>query len=226
MTMYCIKGVLIFLAVPFALFGQNEFESLGESSFSLNQKVNSRLDFNYSLRSRYFLYKDSEFTYDQRQLDLVHFTTYALNLNNSLSFGIQYRNRSIFNDRGNELRFTQQFNHTSTLEKFRFGHRLRIEQRILEDITLWRSRYRFAIDFPLNGLKLDVGESYLVSSMEVLLTQNRAIKSEIDHRTTIQIGWQMSETLKLQTGLEYRFEAFNIDTQHLLFVLTSAVLKI
>ena len=224
--MCCIRGLLLVLILPLTAFGQDNFEGLGESSFALNHKINNRLDFNYSLRSRYFLYKDSDFTYDQRQLDLVYFSTYKLTLSHSISFGIQYRNREIFDDSGNEIRLTQQFNYKTSLRKLRFGHRFRFEQRILEDLTLLRTRYRFALDFPLNGLELDVGEAYLMPSMELLLTNNSKIKPELDHRTTLQIGWLITKNLKLQGGLEYRFETFNIETEHILFLLTSAVLKI
>lgn len=226
MSMCYIKYALLILFFPLLLWPQENFEGLGETSIAVNHKITNRVDFNYSLRSRYFLYRDSKLTYDQRQLDLAYFGTYKLSLDKSLSFGVQYRNRSIFNDRGNELRLTQQFNQNSRFEKFRFGHRFRFEQRILENLTLLRSRYRFALDFPLNGLELDLGEAYLVPSMEILLTNNPHLKPELDHRTTLQIGWLISENLKLQGGFEYRFEALNLDTQHALFILTSAVLKI
>ena len=226
MSMCFIRCSFLFWLLPVLVFSQENFEGLGESSLSLNHKINNRLDFNYSLKSRYFLYNDAELTYDQRQLDFAYFSTYKLNLSHSVSFGIQYRNRSIFNDSGNELRLTQQLNIKTSLQKLRFGHRFRFEQRILEDLTLLRSRYRFALDFPLNGLELDIGEAYLVPSMEILLTNNHKIKPEMDHRTTIQIGWLLTEKLKVQGGFEYRFEALNLDTQHVLFVLTSAILKI
>jgi hypothetical protein len=60
----------------------------------------------------------------------------------------------------------------------------------------------------------------------MLLSLCKSDQPEIGHRTTTQIGWQISKDLKLQTGLEYRFEAFNRDTEYRLFLLTSAILKI
>ena len=108
----------------------------------------------------------------------------------------------------------------------RFGHRFRFEQRLLSELTILRSRYRFALDFPLSGEKLDVGESYLIMSMEALLSQSSAIKPELDHRTTANIGWVISKKSKIQLGLDYRFEAFNINTEYRLFVLSSFILKV
>ena len=205
---------------------QSDFESLSESAFAINHKVSSKYKMNFALKSRAYIYRDSEFTYEQRQLDLMHFSTFPLNYNHSLSLGIQYRNRDWFDDKSNELRLTQQFNVTKKRLAKRFGHRVRFEQRILDNVTVFRMRYRFAIDFPLNGEKLDLRETYFVGSLELLNSVNKLSAPEVDQRTTIQIGWLFSKDLKLQAGLEYRFEALNIDAEQKLFILTSAILKI
>ena len=101
-----------------------------------------------------------------------------------------------------------------------------LNNAFLEDITILRSRYRFALDFPLNGEKLDVGETYFITSMEALLSKGKNIKLEIDQRTTLQIGWLFSEKLKFQLGLEYRFEALNISNEEKFFILTSLIIKV
>ena len=207
-------------------FSQEDFESLGETSFALNHSVSDNYRVNFSARNRYFLYKDSEFTFNNRQIDIVHFSTYNIAYNKSLSLGVQYRFREGFDGGSNELRFTQQYNYTKKRLALRFGHRFRFEQRILEHLTILRSRYRFALDFPLNGEKLDVGERYLVTTTEALLSVSKYTTPEIDYRITAQIGWLVDESLKLQTGLEYRFEAFNINTEQRLFILTSVILKL
>ena len=208
------------------LSGQSEFEGLGESSFAVNKQVSSDYKFNFSLRSRYYFYQDKGFNFNNRQIDLVHFSTLNLDYNHSLSFGVQYRFRESIDGESDELRLTQQFNYTKKDGALRYGHRLRFEQRLLDQLTIFRGRYRFALDLPLNGEKLDVGEGYLVSAMEGLISVGKQIKPELDHRTTVQIGWLISETLKLQFGVEYRFEAFNIATEEKLFILTSAILKL
>jgi len=65
-----------------------------------------------------------------------------------------------------------------------------------------------------------------VNTIEGLLSLTDSEKPETDMRIACQIGWQISEYLKLQTGLEHRFEAFNLAVKNNLFVLTSAILKI
>lgn len=228
MSISCIKPVILMLALLICGQGiaQDDFETLGESSFAIDHKVSNAYSYNFATRSRYYFYKDEAATLTNRQIDLVHFSTLKLNYNRSVSFGIQYRFRTIFDGESNELRLTQQFNYTKQNLALRFGHRIRFEQRILESITIFRSRYRFALDFALKGEKLNIGEPYFVGSMEALLSQNQNIKSELDHRTTAHIGWLISEKLKLQVGLEYRFEAFNVATEQKLFFLTAANLNI
>lgn len=227
--MCSIKSLKLFILFFsfFKIVAQNNFETLGETSFVVNHEISKNYGINLALRSRYYLHKNAEFTFEQRQIDLVHFSNFKLNYNHDLSFGLQYRNRDLFNDGSFEFRITEQFNYNKKLSfGGRYGHRIRSEQRFFDKETIFRQRYRFAIDFPLNGEKLDVGEAYFVGAFEGLLSLSNNSKSEMDQRTTAQIGWQISENLKLQTGLEYRFETFNIKTQHLLFILTSAVLRI
>ncbi|GGI56014.1 DUF2490 domain-containing protein [Winogradskyella haliclonae] len=226
--MYYIRILIISFSFIFGLnlFSQNNFETLGETGFALNHKVSDSYKINFSARSRYYLYQDQSFDFENRQVDIAHFSTLNLDYNHSLSLGIQYRFRSSFDGGDNELRLTQQFNYTKKNQALRFGHRIRFEQRIFDQLTVLRSRYRFALDVPLNGEKLDIGESYLVASMEALLSKNVKIKPELDHRTTAQIGWLINETSKIQLGLEYRFEALNIKAEEKLFILTSFILKV
>ena len=223
-TKYLLYTLVCFVGLQSS--AQSNFEGLGESSFALNKRFSSHYKFNFALRSRYFLYQDDALAFENRQLDFVHFSTLNLDYNHALSFGVQYRLRESIDGGSNELRLTQQFNYTKKNNALRFGHRVRFEQRILDVLTIFRSRYRFALDFPLNGEKLDVGEGYLITAMEGLLSIGAKIKPELDHRTTAHMGWLVSETLKFQLGLEYRFEAFNIDPEEKLFILTSAILKI
>ncbi|WP_299128226.1 DUF2490 domain-containing protein [uncultured Winogradskyella sp.] len=208
------------------LFAQQDFEGLGETSLTLNHKINSKYKINFSVRSRYFMYQDSNFNFENRQLDVVHFSTLNLDYNHSLGLGIQYRFREVIDGGTNELRLTQQFNYTKTNGAMRFGHRLRFEQRILEDVTILRSRYRFALDIPLKGEKLNGGELYLICAMEALLSHSKVNQPELDHRTTSHLGWLLSEALKLQLGLEYRFEAINNSTEQKLFILSGLILRV
>lgn len=228
MSISSTKGLLLVLVVFcfYTVKAQNHFETLGETAFAVNHKVSSNYSINFSVRDRYYVYQNQSFNVTNRQIDLVHFSTLKLNHNHSLSFGLQYRFRDVFDGRSNEIRLTQQFNYTKKNRAIRFGHRVRFEQRILDQTTILRLRYRFAMDFPLNGEKLNVGEKYLVATTEALLSKSDPLESELDQRTTAQIGWLITEKLKLQFGLGYRFEAISPNTKEKLFVLTSAIMKL
>ncbi|MDG1731178.1 MAG: DUF2490 domain-containing protein [Algibacter sp.] len=226
--MRCIN-LFLTLVLCFSSFNaisQIDFSTLGESALSINHKVSKEYSINFAFRSRYFLYNHKTVQYLQQQVDFYHFSTFKLNYSHKLSFGVYYRNRDWFETGSDELRFTQQFNYTKQKLGVRYGHRFRAEQRILENLTIFRQRYRFAVDFPLNGEKLDIGETYLVSAIESLLSLSKTEKFETDIRISAQIGWQITQDLKLQTGLEHRLEAFNLIAKNNLFVLTSAILKI
>ncbi len=228
MNMFSIKRIILLALLVTGLksLSQSNFQTLSESNVALNHQVSKKYQVNFSLKSRSFIYHNDDLGLKQQQIDLVHFSSLKLNHYHTISLGLQYRNRDVFNMTGNELRMTQQFNMAKRQLAIRFGHRFRTEQRILKTKTIFRQRYRFAIDFPLNGERLDIGEAYFVGSVETLLSLSKIESPEIDQRATFLVGWQLSDTLKLQTGLEYRAEAFNVSTENKLFILTSAVLKI
>src|SRR5690606_31231209 len=100
-------------------------------------------------------------------------------------------------------------------------------QRITKSPTIHRFRYRFATDFPLKGETLNMGEPYVVGSLENLLSVSKMASPEYDVRLTGQSGWQLQGGLKLQVGMEYRLEDFS---SHLprngLFLLASAQLSL
>ena len=210
----------------YSVCSQNDFTAFFEPSFAMNHKVNDSYKVNFSTVARNYIYRDDEFEFTVRQLQFVHFSTFSFNSNNSVSAGIMYRFRENFEDKSNELRFTQQYNYANRPNVIRFGHRFRTEQRITTNNTVHRFRYRFTIDLPLSGEKLDIGEAYFVANAESLLSITKVISSQIDQRFTTQIGWQWTKNLKFQTGLEYRFENYTNDTQDILFALTTLILKL
>ena len=211
---------------PANVYAQNNISTFGETALAINQSFSDNYSANFAIRSRYFLLKNNTFQYTQQQVDIFHFSTFKLNYYNKLSLGIYYRNRDWLNTGSNETRFIQQFNYTKQTLGVRFGHRLRLEQRMLKTKTILRQRYRFAVDFPLNGEKLDIGEPYLVSAIEGLWSISKMNVPETDLRLASQIGWQIAQQLKLQMGLEYRLEAFNMVAKHTMFILTGAIIKL
>ncbi|KAB8151151.1 DUF2490 domain-containing protein [Kordia sp. TARA_039_SRF] len=228
MTTSCIKKIAfwVFFCSLFSVHAQNDFTTFFEPSVAINHGVNDSYKVNFATVARNYVYRDDATEFTVRHLQLVHFSTWSFNSNHSVSAGVMYRFRENFDDRSNELRFTQQYNYTYRPNIVRFGHRLRTEQRITTNATVHRFRYRFTIDLPLSGEKLDIGEPYFVANAESLLSVTKTETPQIDQRFATQIGWQWTENVKFQTGLEYRFEDYNTTTREILFVLTSLILKI
>jgi hypothetical protein len=225
--MYCTRALIICsLLLGNILLAQDRFALLSEPTFAVNTEVSYKYQMNFSLRSRHLLYQGSGLSFATRQVDLAHFSTFKLDLRHSFSFGLQYRNRSAFEDLGNEFRLTQQFNIIRRSGANRFGHRIRTEQRFFEKFTVHRIRYRFAWDRPLHGPSLDVGESYTIQSIEAVSSYSKALSSTYDIRLNSQIGWLFTRYLRLQVGLEYRLNSINQVLVHRLFLLCSAILKV
>ena len=206
---------------------QENFTGYWQPEFSINYDVTPLYSHNFSLANRNYFYRDTQTNFSVRQLDLSHFSTYKTGFNTSIGAGVQYRFREVFeNDRSNELRFTQQFNSTKKQRIIRIGNRLRSEQRITNAQTIHRFRYRFAIDLPLKGLELNVGEPYLIATTESLLSVGKGVSPEYDQRFTSQIGWLLGDKAKFQIGVEYRFEDYLGTTQQVFFFLNSLVVSL
>ncbi len=225
MTTSFIRWSLFALILLFSslIRGQDNFTSYWQPQLAINYKVSPTYSHNFSLAHRSFLVDKGASKFRGRQLDLVHFSKLNLQDNQSMALGIQYRFRDLFEDNPDELRFTQQYNITSRPLVVRYGHRVRAEQRITSESTIHRFRYRFATDFPLQGEKLDLGEPFLVCSLENLWSVANSAKPEFDVRLNAQVGWRLDKGLNLQFGLEYRLEDYSSQqTDNVLFFLTSA----
>ncbi len=227
MNILCTK-ILVLLVVLLGIKGtaQNDFEVLSESALAIRHDFSSNYNANFELSTRAFTYKDADMTYATRQVQIGHFSTLRLNLKNSIALGLMFRNRSLFEDSSNEIRLTQQFNRKSILQTLRFGHRFRSEQRFYNAFTAFRFRYRLALDLPLQGLKLDVGETYFVVSNEALWTTSNAFRPFLEYRISPTFGLLLTERLNLEFGLELRLEKLTTTTEKSLFFNTSVEIKI
>ncbi len=225
--MYVIKnGLALLMLLCLSSVQAQDFTGYLQPKIALNYKVNPFYSQNFSVQNRSYYYRNKETTLAIRQIDVVHFSNYKIMDNQSVALGVQYRFKEAFEGKENELRFTQQYNFTKRPFSLRYGHRFRTEQRITASNFIHRFRYRFSLDFPLKGERLDVGETYLVSNWESLLSAGKKINPEYDQRLTLQLGWFLSDTFKLQVGTEYRLEDATEDQHHILFFLSTLNISI
>lgn len=227
MIMSCTRWFLFLICFVWisSLKAQDNLTAFWQPQAAINYNVSNTYSHNFSLAHRAYLIENENFGYDARQIDIVHFSKFNLTDNQSLAFGVQYRFRNVFEDEGDEVRLTQQFNFTKRPLVVRFGHRFRTEQRITKALTIHRFRYRFAVDFPLKGEKLNIGEPYFVGGFENLLSVAKSNLPQYDTRISCQLGWRIQDGLKIQTGIEYRVEDYTSTfPQNVFFLLTSVQL--
>ena len=227
MNTLCTRILVLFVvSAGFKANAQGDFEAFSESAFAIRHDFSSIYNANFEASTRAFAYQDSDFIYKTRQVQIGHFSTLKLDLKNSVALGLMFRNRAGFEDSSNEIRLTQQFNRKSILKTLRFGHRLRSEQRFYNQFTTFRFRYRLALDLPLQGLKLDVGETYFVVSNEALWTISKKLQPFLEYRISPTFGLLLTERLNLEFGLELRLDNVIIATEETLFFNTSVELRI
>ena len=229
MTTFFTRALLISLCgLPcFTALAQENLISYVQPQLAINYDVLPFYSHNLTISSRNFIYREQEVQFQGRNLDISHFSTLKSGANSSFGVGAMYRFRKLFEpSRDNEIRLTQQFNITSRPMVVRYGHRWRTEQRIFPNLTVHRFRYRFTIDFPLEGQKVDVNEAYLVLNTEALLSAASGRAPQYDQRFAASLGWLLEGELQLLAGLEYRLENFTASTQPVLFLNTSLIFSL
>lgn len=208
------------------LFSQGQIVAFWEPQVALNYKVTSTYSHNFSVVNRNYVYESHEVKLRTRHFEIAHFSTLKVRDNQSLSLGTMYRFRNIFEEeKNNELRLTEQYNLTHGSYRFRFGHRIRSEQRLANDLFIQRFRYRFTLDLPLQGEKLDIGESFLVGSTESVLSVS-SNRPSYDQRVSLAIGMLLKDKVTFQTGFEYRVEDYTHENNNVLFLNSSLVFSL
>lgn len=181
-------------------------------SFSLQGPLNDYLNYNLNIDNQINaiekFYGDNDFP---RQVNNTNFTTgigyrYSPHLHLAASF--LFRITRPFNNKHEyELRPWQQFTLTNQINKYRIRNRFRMEQRWFthEDNFDIRLRYQLSTDFPLAGEKIDVGETYLNLSYEILSIPTRdEFLRFLNQRPYAGLGMRLNEQNRLEMGPELR----------------------
>lgn len=139
--------------------------------------------------------------------------SYAVNKNFSVLLGtgkyITYTDGGSFKKpvSANEYRFWQQLTMNNFVERLKFEHRYRIEQRWFKTGYRNRFRYRLNTALPINNRKMGPKTFYISAFNEIFLT-NRAPYFE-RNRFFAGAGYQFSKFLTVQPGYAYQFDYRN-----------------
>jgi hypothetical protein len=209
------------------LQAQDSYTAWWQPQVGINYNVSPRYAQNFAVANRNFIYEGNDLKLKGRHLDLSHFSTLTIGLEQNLGLGVLYRFRKSFDtDDFDELRFMQSFNISVRPSAIRFGHRFLSEQRILPFITVHRFRYRFTIDFPLEGENVDLGEWYLILNTESLLSVAKNQGPQYDQRFMLTLGHLLTEQLRFLAGFEYRFNDYSEKTRNAGFLMTTLVISL
>lgn len=160
-------------------------------------------DYTLKLESMQSLYLEGASRYDYVRTDIQNFLTYRLTPFSKIAGGYQYR----FLDSGeNSQRFIQQYAWVRRRRGFRLAHRLRADQTFTPSrVSTYRIRYRLSSEIPLNGATIDTREFYLVLSDE-LLASLESQRFDLENRIGIFLGNNLTNTRKVQVGLDLRID--------------------
>jgi Protein of unknown function (DUF2490) len=148
--------------------------------------------------------------------DNFHYYEYkgggTLNLNKNFSFQAGLGNYDTYAEGGNfktpmvndEFRTWLQLSMKLNLNRIKFEHRYRAEQRWT--INGYRNRFRYRIQavIPVNKKKMEKGTLYAAAWNEIFFT-NKAPYFE-RNRVFTGVGYELSEQLTIQTGYLYQFD--------------------
>lgn len=192
-----------------SLFSQERRTIIGLfPEYALSYKINDNWKLIQKIESQYGLYRrDEAINYDEvgyfhYRTDIQFFASYRLNPITKIDGGYQYRIEN-----GPWHRFIQQYAWLNFWKNFRFGHRLRADQTIEGDEPLlWRLRYRFSTDFPLQGASLDPGEKYLTGSLETIVGFVQPY-FEVENRYVAGVGYYFNNKHKIELSIDLRTDA-------------------
>ncbi|MCH4822723.1 DUF2490 domain-containing protein [Gramella lutea] len=217
--------LLAFLFVSTISQSQN-FVIQAEPEIAINIDRPNRWSFNFGITNRDLLYFDKTSQFRVNFVELSHFTSYEVGFYGKLSLGLRYRFNELFEDRRkDEIRITQQYSRSRKYNALKVAHRFRFEQRIRE-LTIYRGRYQFSVEYPLNGERIDRNEYFLVMSAEALWSFTKEEKPELGQRFDISLGKDIGGGNKADLGLQYRLEEYNLNSFHGLFLIGGLTISI
>ena len=105
-------------------------------------------------------------------------------------------------------RLIQQFNHVRKLEVVSLAHRVVLDETFSKDEPVeLRLRYRLSAEKALNGRSVDPREFYLKLNNEYLGIFGSG-SPDLEIRASAALGYDVSDTNKIEFGLEYRVNEF------------------
>jgi long-subunit fatty acid transport protein len=201
-----MKLSLVFICLFASFVACSQTKNLGSWSV-INTKV--------TLSKKWGLFNELQVRSQSFYDDLYYYeikggVSYSINKNFSFLAGIgkymTYANKGNFKKpvAAEEFRNWQQLTMNHYLERIKFEHRYRVEQRWFK--TGYRNRFRYRLNalVPINRKKMEAKTFYASAFNELFLTNKSPYFER--NRFFAGVGYKFSEQVTLQPGYAYQFD--------------------
>lgn len=179
--------------------------------FGITLPISGNFSQTYKIENQHFMFRDAgnengRFEYEYERTDLQFFINYKFAGNWKATAGYQLRVEEQWNT---HHRTIQQIATSSRIRGFRLAHRVRLDQTMeRSELFVFRSRYRAALEIPLNGEKIDPKEFYVVVSDEPIYSVDENYSHELENRLVVTLGHFFDNGNKLELSLDHRTDRF------------------
>lgn len=181
------------------LFAQSNFNTGFLPKIVVSKKLSNKNIWVNSLESRTFILDDNN-EFSHSLVDISSIISIKTDFEQSFNFGYILR----FRDDKTIHRIFQHYNFVCQLTSIKIAHRIAFEQFYQSKRqTIFRTRYRFTLEKPLSGERVDIKEFYLKLGNELLYDF-----TDLKIRITPYLGYQISKKDRIEFGLDYRLGEF------------------
>jgi hypothetical protein len=176
-----------------------------EPGISISKRLTNKWQANgqFKARIRANNYGEQQWNPKLLMIDARGYLTYTLFNQSKLTIGYLTRTNNPLEEDSNEKRIIEQYAFFSQINKYRYTHKITLEQRMREINYIGRLRYALSFDFPLNGEKLDKQEMYFYSKVGMLYSFNSYTQG-LENRAALGIGRMLKSGHRFQLDLESR----------------------
>lgn len=200
---------LCLLVMPILGLSQSSYQFGALPSVTFNKKLPKDYVLNFKTESRQE-FQSGAFNgersggYDYLLTDFTFLGGKKVGLNSTINLGYLFRveNGMIIH------RSIQQFISVKKYNGFKLAQRLATDQTFEKDTPIaFRLRYRLATEIPLSGLEVDSKEFYLKVNTE-FLNEMQDGSYDAEFRFVPFVGYALSNSQKLEIGIDYRLDSF------------------
>ncbi len=202
--------LIIIVFVTTTLYCQSSYEVGILPSLNLNAKLKNDWALNFKFESRQSMLKgdfgdETAFNYQYLLSDLSVIASKRITPSQTLGVGylLRLRSNGIIGHRS-----IQQYSFVRRYELFRLSHRLSADQLFIKgQDSEFRFRYRLSSEIPLSGQTVDTGEFFVKLNNEYLMI-TKGESADLEIRVGPYLGYAISNSTKLEAGIDYRVNSF------------------